>query len=118
MKCFLNHPFTLDFAILNDVKMKFNLNFMLLKLFASNRQNIIYLFHFFYKLDMSSYFIKILDSCPSRLKKKISTGPVIYKVRNTLYIFCIFLSMSNAYFQMYFLVFLSTNVHIFLLVEY
>jgi len=29
--------------------------------------------------DMSSHFIKILDSCPTRLKKKISTGPVIYK---------------------------------------
>ena len=31
---------------------------------------------------MSSHFIKILDSCPTRLKKKISTGPVIYKVTN------------------------------------
>ncbi|XP_065053213.1 cyclin-T1-like isoform X2 [Rhopilema esculentum] len=29
--------------------------------------------------EMSSSFIKILDSCPTRLKKKISTGPVIYK---------------------------------------
>ena len=33
-------------------------------------------------LEMSSYFIKILDSSPTRLKKKILTGPVIYKVRD------------------------------------
>ena len=32
--------------------------------------------------ELSSHFIKILDSCPTRLKKKLTSGgPVICKVR-------------------------------------
>ena len=38
--------------------------------------------------DLSSMFIKILDSCPTRLKKRLTSGAVVYKVK-TLILFSI-----------------------------